>query len=225
MRTFSTVLMAIFVIGSAPVVAQTVEAAPVVGFTLEAPPGPVPVTPRSPSAAPVAEIESSAITPKQAVEGSKNTGPTAEEIALLREEYTALRRREAAVLSDSQPASPKLSAELAAVRDQIGALESAHPLATWKRDTLIYFLEQMRKAPLNLPPDVPPGLEIDPAVVQLKGNTGLYSAPELSEETVLETSAGPTPVLRIANHGPMMMIWTPGVGFAYVVSRFVEVFE
>ena len=226
MRTFGAVLMAIFLIRVTPVVAQTVEAAPaVVGSTQEAPSGPAPVTTPSSDAAPVVEIESSGITPEQAVEGSENSGPTAEEIALLREKYTELRQRESAVLSDTQPASPKTSAELDAVRARIGALESARPLAVWKHDTLIYFLKQMRKAPLNLPPSIPPGLEIDPAVVQLKGNTGLYSAPNLSEETVLETSTGPTPVLRIANHGPMMMIWTPGVGFAYVVSQFVEVFE
>ena len=225
MKTFSLVCMAIFVMGSFPVVAQTVGVAPVVSPIPEASPDPAPVSARSPSAAPTAELESSARTPEQTVEGLGSIGPTAEEVALLWEDYTALREREAAVLSDSQPAAPQTSAELAAVRTRIIALEGAYPLATWKHNTLIYFLEQMRIAPLDLPPSVPPDMEIDPAVVQLKSNTSLYSAPDPSQETVLSTSTGPTPVLRIASHGPMMMIWTPSVGFAYVVSQFVEVFE
>jgi hypothetical protein len=213
MRTFGASLVAIFVMGAVPVAAQTAGAAPA------AAPAPAPAAAApAPSAAPAAA-------PAAVAQPTVNAGPTPEEIAALREEYETLRQREAAVSTAAQPATAQTMAELEAVRARMESLEATMPLETWKQSTLAFFMEQMRQAPPALPTGVPPDLKIEPRVVQLADNTVLYSAPDPAQGTALKSSVGPTPVLRIAKHGPMMMIWTADVGFAYVVSQFVEVFE
>lgn len=213
MRTFGASLVAILVMGAVQVAAQTADVAPA------AAPVPAPVAPApAPAAAPEAA-------PEAVEQPHVNAGPTPEEIAALREEYETLRQREAAVSAAAQPATAQTMAELDAVRARIGTLEATQPLETWKQNTLAFFMEQMRQAPPALPPGVPPDLKIEPGVVQLADNTVMYSSPDPALGIALKSSVGPTPVLRIAKHGPMMMIWTADVGFAYVVSQFVEVFE
>lgn len=215
MRTFGASLVAILVMGAVQVAAQTAGVAPA------AAPVPAPVAP-APAPAPAAAPEAA---PEAVAQPHVNAGPTPEEIAALREEYETLRQREAAVSAAAQPATAQTMAELDAVRARIGTLEATQPLETWKQNTLAFFMEQMRQAPPALPPGVPPDLKIEPGVVQLADNTVLYSSPDPALGIALKSSVGPTPVLRIAKHGPMMMIWTADVGFAYVVSQFVEVFE
>lgn len=223
MRTFGASLVAIFVMGAVPVAAQTAGAAPAAAPA----PAPVAATP-APAAAPAPAPTPSAApaaAPAAVAQPPVNAGPTPEEIAALREEYETLRQREAAVSTAAQPATAQTMAELDAVRTRMESLEATLPLETWKQSTLAFFMEQMRQAPPALPTGVPPDLKIEPGVVQLADNTVLYSAPDPAQGTALKSSVGPTPVLRIAKHGPMMMIWTADVGFAYVVSQFVEVFE
>lgn len=217
MRTFGASFVAILVMGAVPVAAQTAGAAPAAAPV----PAPAAATP-APTAAPA---PAPAATPAAVMQPPVNAGPTPEEIAALREEYETLRQREAAVSTAAQPATAQTIAELDAVRARIVSLEAKQPLETWKQNTLAFFMEQMRQAPPALPPGVPPDLKIEPGVVQLADNTVLYSAPDPAQGTALKSSVDPTPVLRIAKHGPMMMIWTADVGFAYVVSQFVEVFE
>ena len=129
------------------------------------------------------------------------------------------------MLANQGPATAQTLGQIKAVQDQARDLEQDAALEKWKGERLAELLQQMRSDPLVLPATVPPNLTARPAVAYLQEGTALYSGPEASNATPIGQIAAPMPALRVANAGPMLLVWVPGAGFAFVLERFAEVYE
>lgn len=158
-------------------------------------------------------------------ETAKNTAPDAEEIAALRTLYVNLQAREAAAKSLLEAATPQTLGALEAARSRIAELEEVQPLEDWKTNTLAYYEAAMQDRSLVLPQGLQAGLQLDPVAAQVPAQTVIYGSTNLSAGEALMTTQGPTPVLRVADTGPVTLVWTPDTGFGFAVTKFVEVYE
>lgn len=205
MKPYFRVFALIAITSAMPVTAQTIAPTP------EPVPVPVPIPTPAPAPTPAPPI--------------LPEGPSPEDTAQLRAEYTALKAREAAAMGRAKPATAETLAALEAAQNQILKLEASEPLDVWKIDTLGYFEQTLRTVLVTLPTSLPLDLKLEVAVAQVAPETALYSTPNPSAGAALQSTAIETPVLRIADVGATMLIWTPEVGFSYVVSQFIEVYE
>lgn len=207
MKPYFRVFTLIAITCAMPVTAQTIAPVP---EPVPAPtPAPTPVPAPVPTPAPPNLPE----------------GPSPEEIAQLRAEYAALKAQKAAAMGRAKPATAETLAALEAAQEQILKLEASEPLDVWKTDTLGYFEQTLRTVLITLPTNLPLDLKLEVAVAQVAPETTFYSTLNPSAGAALRSTTVETPVLRIADAGATMLIWTPEVGFSYVVSQFIEVYE
>ena len=152
--------------------------------------------------------------------------PDPEIVAALRREYEDLRRRESELAALNGPATPETQAELTRVTRELEKLSANYALERWKAESMVFFRDALSRAgDLTLPAETPQGLKLALAPAVAVEGASYYSAPDVDSAATHAGATQRTTVLHVADATPFSLVWVPGVGFAFVLLRFLEVYH
>lgn len=206
MRLYRQCLSVVLLLQAGAGLAQTETALPPPGLSLQPPPTVMP--------APLPADVTAPTPPVQAVD-----------LAALRARFEDLKLRQAQDTALRLPASAQTLSEIESTVAAIAELEASQQMTSWRAQTFAVLAQSFQAAaPHALPAGIAPGTQADIALAVIDAQATLYAEPVTDAAMVVRSVPDRTTMLRIAESGPLTLVWSVGDGFAFVLSQFRQVF-